>query len=226
MLEHQQLYNTAKWKRLRKKFLFENPRCVMCLAMNKQSPATEVDHIVPHCGDPELFWDWDNLQALDRSCHSSKTWYETIKSPYLPKSIRPNSKDITLLFGPPCSGKTTWAKKQDCKVIDFDDIKRDISGHNPYDMPSHYMPTCIAVRNKLIKDTKGRMIIIGTLPNPKHRTDWLNKLNAKPLMMITSQHECIRRLKNSNRPNIGGQVALIKKWFELFKPLGNEGFIS
>jgi hypothetical protein len=194
--------------------------------MNRQTPATVVDHIIPHTGDPELFWDVDNLQGLCDPCHNSKTWYETVKSPYLPKNIKPKSNDITLLFGPPCSGKTTWAKKQDAKVIDFDDIKATVSGCDPYDMPPHYMPTCIAVRNKLIKETKGRMIIIGTLPNPKHRADWLSKLNAKPLMMITPMHECIRRLKATNRPNINGQVALIKKWFDEFRPTGHEEFVS
>jgi len=198
----------------------------MCLAMNRQTPATVADHIIPHTGDSNLFWDVDNLQSLCDRCHNQKTWYETIKSPYLPKNIRPKSKDITLLFGAPCSGKSTWAKKQGCKVIDFDDIKKTVSGVNPYETPSQYIPTCMAIRNQLIETIKERVIIIGSLPNPKHRTDWISKLKAKPLMMITGEHECIRRLKQSNRPNINGQIALIKQWFAMFKPLGNEGFIS
>ena len=35
--------------------------------------ATDVDHIVPHRGDPALFWDEENWQALCHSCHSKKT---------------------------------------------------------------------------------------------------------------------------------------------------------
>jgi 5-methylcytosine-specific restriction protein A len=35
--------------------------------------ATVVDHIKPHQGDPELFWDSENLQALCAPCHSRKT---------------------------------------------------------------------------------------------------------------------------------------------------------
>ena len=34
---------------------------------------TDVDHIVPHRGDPRLFWDEENWQALCHSCHSKKT---------------------------------------------------------------------------------------------------------------------------------------------------------
>lgn len=196
----------------------------MCLAMNRQTPATVVDHIIPHCGNSQLFWSTDNYQSLCPTCHNSKTWYESIKSTRLPRNIRPRSKDITLLFGPPCSGKTTHANKQGVKVIDFDDIKKTVSGKD-YDMPQHYMPTCIAIRNKLIERTKGPMIIIESLAKPIDREDWIKKLKARPTLMITPQHECIKRLKASNRPNIKGQVALIKRWFEEFKPLGNESFI-
>jgi 5-methylcytosine-specific restriction endonuclease McrA len=34
-------------------------------------PATVVDHIKPHRGDPELFWDASNHQALCKHCHDS-----------------------------------------------------------------------------------------------------------------------------------------------------------
>ncbi|MFA5379199.1 MAG: HNH endonuclease signature motif containing protein, partial [Dehalococcoidia bacterium] len=45
-----------------------NPICVMC-----GRPATDVDHIEPHCGDYDKFWDESNLSALCHSCHSRKT---------------------------------------------------------------------------------------------------------------------------------------------------------
>lgn len=34
---------------------------------------TDVDHIVPHRGDPELLYDEANLQSLCHECHSKKT---------------------------------------------------------------------------------------------------------------------------------------------------------
>ena len=198
----------------------------MCLAAGRQTPANEVDHIIPHCGNIELFWDKENYQSLCKRCHSSKTFYETIKTTRLPRNIDPKSKDITLLFGPPSSGKTTHAKTMTGKVIDLDDIKRTISGQNPYEMDSKYLSACIAVRNKMIKYTNGPLVIIATLSDKTVREDWINKLNAKPLMMITHEHECIRRLKKSDRPNIQGHIALIKRWFSTFKPLGNEHFVQ
>lgn len=44
-----------------------------CLASNLVTAAVEVDHIVPHRGDPALMWDSDNWQALCKHCHSVKT---------------------------------------------------------------------------------------------------------------------------------------------------------
>lgn len=35
--------------------------------------ATIVDHIIPHKGNMELFWDRDNWQAMSKECHDKKT---------------------------------------------------------------------------------------------------------------------------------------------------------
>ncbi len=36
-------------------------------------PATDVDHVIPHRGNEQLFWDEENWQALYHECHSRKT---------------------------------------------------------------------------------------------------------------------------------------------------------
>lgn len=41
----------------------------MCSAMGRVTSATVVDHIVPHRGNNELFWDKSNWQALCKPCH-------------------------------------------------------------------------------------------------------------------------------------------------------------
>ena len=35
--------------------------------------ATVVDHVVPHRGDPELFWDETNWPPACKPCHDAKT---------------------------------------------------------------------------------------------------------------------------------------------------------
>ena len=64
---------SRRWRRARKQFLLINSLCVHCLQENKITPATEVDHIIDHKGDPELFWDINNWQGLCKPCHSRKT---------------------------------------------------------------------------------------------------------------------------------------------------------
>lgn len=66
-------YRTAKWRRLRARRLDESPLCVECLVVAVIIAATDVDHVVPHRGDPVLFWDYANTQSLCHQHHSQKT---------------------------------------------------------------------------------------------------------------------------------------------------------
>ena len=63
----------GRWQRYRDTFLAANPLCVRHLAQGQTEPATVVDHITPHKGNEELFWDPDNHQALCKLCHDRKT---------------------------------------------------------------------------------------------------------------------------------------------------------
>ncbi|UFT98103.1 HNH endonuclease [Radiobacillus kanasensis] len=65
-------YNYS-WQKYRVMFLRRNPLCKSCSARGHTVPATEVDHIEPHRGDKELFWDPNNHQGLCNTCHSRKT---------------------------------------------------------------------------------------------------------------------------------------------------------
>lgn len=64
------------WQRESKRFLQEHPLCVQCERQGRYVKATVVDHIVPHRGDQNLFWDRDNWQPLCKQCHDRKTLQE------------------------------------------------------------------------------------------------------------------------------------------------------
>lgn len=66
----------STWRKARKRYLKRNPLCVRCLKQNKTVKAEVVDHIKPHRGDPVLFWDESNWQALCKRCHDRKTMTE------------------------------------------------------------------------------------------------------------------------------------------------------
>lgn len=61
-----------RWQQARAIYLRQNPFCRMCASENRMVAATVVDHIVPHKGDPILFWDqYNNWQPLCATHHSA-----------------------------------------------------------------------------------------------------------------------------------------------------------
>ncbi|MNY21286.1 HNH endonuclease [compost metagenome] len=65
-------YN-SQWRKARKGFLLKHPLCKHCRDRDRLTEATVVDHIIPHKGDKELFWDRQNWQPLCKKCHDIKT---------------------------------------------------------------------------------------------------------------------------------------------------------
>ena len=91
-LNRLELYNSAKWKAVRKGFLRGSPTCCRCGA-----PAEIVDHKKGHhIGKDkygktwkDYFWEVDNFQSMCWSCHSRKTCLEDMKN----KPKRMTAKD-------------------------------------------------------------------------------------------------------------------------------------
>ena len=67
-----------RWRIARELFLARNPFCADpdCRHGGRLVPAEVVDHVVPHRGDPRLFWDYSNWQPLCEECHNRKTMRE------------------------------------------------------------------------------------------------------------------------------------------------------
>lgn len=78
---HQRGYD-GRWRKARKSFLVSHPLCEHCKEQGVVTLATVVDHIVPHKGNKELFWDMDNWQSLCESCHNRKTASEDMGAWY------------------------------------------------------------------------------------------------------------------------------------------------
>lgn len=64
-----------KWNKARIAYLVEHPLCECKACQDSGQPllADVVDHIIPHRGNMELFWDKKNWQAMNHICHSRKT---------------------------------------------------------------------------------------------------------------------------------------------------------
>lgn len=71
---HREVYNSPRWRGLRRKVLRAEP---WCRTPDCTNLATDVDHIVPIDDDPGLTWEESNLQPLCAKHHGQKTARET-----------------------------------------------------------------------------------------------------------------------------------------------------
>jgi 5-methylcytosine-specific restriction protein A len=63
----------SRWRKVGEAFLAQHPLCAACRDQGRLVAATVVDHVVPHRGDPKLFWDGGNWAPACKTCHDAKT---------------------------------------------------------------------------------------------------------------------------------------------------------
>ena len=71
------LYNMPAWKKASKAHLRAKPLCAECERQGNYKEAQCVDHIEPHNGDMNKFWNTENWQSLCNRCHAIKTLKES-----------------------------------------------------------------------------------------------------------------------------------------------------
>ena len=74
---YKHLYNSSAWRKLRQLvWQRDSYTCQLCGATDTQLVA---DHVQPHRGNTDLFYEMDNLVTLCKACHDYKTRQEIIK---------------------------------------------------------------------------------------------------------------------------------------------------
>ena len=67
------LYQKQRWRKASKLFRTNNPLCRYCERAGRVKAAAVVDHIEPHKGNLDLFWNEENWQSLCAKCHNEKS---------------------------------------------------------------------------------------------------------------------------------------------------------
>jgi 5-methylcytosine-specific restriction protein A len=70
-LAYRAWYKSPSWEIMRDLRLTANPFCAYCERQGRLVRATVCDHVRPHRGDPDLFFDLENTQSLCKRCHDS-----------------------------------------------------------------------------------------------------------------------------------------------------------
>ena len=127
---HQRGYD-AEWKKHRNQFLLEHPLCVECRRKGYVMPATVVDHIIPHKGDKDLFWNKSNWQPLCETHHNIKTasedrgaWMPVVNKQDDPIYINPfEIGDVLVIINDVVRSRINCDDQKQWEVIDILDGK-------------------------------------------------------------------------------------------------------
>ena len=126
---------------------------------------------------------------------------------------------IYLVYGPPCSGKSTYIKEHMVEgdiVCDVDLLYAAISGRDPHDADLYAHETALLLKEKLldiIRDREGgwRNAYVTSLANtPEKLKADMARINAdEAICMDTPKEVCLERAKG--RPPYFS--LLIEEWF-------------
>lgn len=215
----------ANWRRLRAMHLAQEPLCRHCGRQGIVTPASEVDHIVPRSnGGSDKY---ENLQALCKSCHSRKTYREMAGN----RQYEPSTIPVTIVAGPPGSGKTTYVQQRarwGDLVIDVDALYAALSGLPWYEKPLDLLPFVLDARDAVIarlarQSDVGRAWIITGEPDTDKLDELREALEATELIVLdVSQEECYKRVRGDSRraDKAEQQCKLVDSWFKAHKRVG------
>jgi len=203
-----------RWRATSKGFLRAHPfcQCADCDEGRKAlTPATVVDHVIPHRGNMAVFWDPLNWQAMAKRCHDRKRWRESIvgdndrmfQELRMPSDLAASRIPCIIVCGPPGGGKSSYVREhaglRDI-VIDLDKIMQGLSGLPEHQTNRRWLPQALAERNRQLRALASdamheRAWFIIAAPNKIERALWAQRLGATVKVLAPPFSECIRRIK-------------------------------
>lgn len=204
----------------RRRRLAAEPLCRHCREKGRVTQATVPDHVIPLAlGGSD---DDDNIQCLCEACHAIKTAAEGAASGGAanhPDWLKPSAIPLTIVSGPPCSGKSTHVEQHARpidEVIDLDRIFAEIRpGYRHWSgmLDRDTFNTAIRVRNArlgaLVQRREGRAYFIVSAPSEAERRWWQGKLGGTVLLLDPGADECRRRALARGTP---AAIAGIEDW--------------
>lgn len=219
--------------------------------------ANVADHIVKHNGDADLFWDGE-LQSLCKTCHDSLKqsqekggavavigvdgWPigDRIPKPgdnggmARPAWFRPVHVPLTIVCGPPASGKSTYVRNNAGSrdlVICSDAIAVKLFGgdkrHGGSLAPSQWRDV-MRVRNEMIGDLMrpasrkrwDRAWLINTLPKASDRQWFKSKLSPSDIVVLETPIDvCLSRAKEDalrGDKRSRDAIEAIHRWWSIY----------
>ena len=237
MKTQEQFYKSKQWLDFRKLLIAERTDAdgfVHCARCNK-AIIHKYDLIVHHkielndfnVNDATVSLNPDNCECICFSCHNKEHDRFGDKRG---GSYKPQPKKVYIVYGAPCSGKSSWVKENaapDDLVVDLDSIWQMISINERYTKPAALKGTVFQMRDALydvIKYRSGKwhnayIITGGALKGDRERL--IKRVGADELIFIdASFEECMQRVKTRGMTDDQQMkwITFIQNWFESFQP--------
>lgn len=235
-------YKTAEWRALRLKILERDGyRCrATGVPLHGKYPDPDspvIDHIIPHLGDPRLFWDESNLQAISRAYHDSQKKAQERAQfgslPY-PRDLQPAACRLTIVCGPPAGGKSHYVSENagaDDIVIDLDQIASRIALTRMHAWPKTYLNAALRVRNEMLRSLTNApagasaWFIVGE-PRASGRKFWRNQLKPQSvIVLLTTEHICREQAKRDADRDFSTACQIIDEWWYRYEPDAGDTFV-
>ena len=235
MMENtQQFYKSKTWESFRKIIIEQRTdadgfiKCAIC----GKPILKKYDLIIHHkieltdnnINDFTISLNPDLVECVHFKCHNKihNRFTEGHNSTYT--AVK---KHVYIVYGSPCSGKTTWVHENataDDLIVDMDSIWQMISINDRYVKPAALKSVVFDMRDKLydiIKYRSGKwhnayVITGGAMKGDRDRL--VARIGADDLIFIdTPKNECIRRC--IERKDLSEEwIQYVNDWFDQFQP--------
>lgn len=191
-------YASRPWRELRRAIIAERgPTCERCgkvILCESEIIGHHKIRLTPdNVSDAGVALNPDNVSIICAECHDIE--HKRFKGSTA-------HKDVYLIYGAPCSGKTTLVEQMRERgdlVIDMDLIYMAVSGCAKYDKPNALKNNAFAVRDLLLDNVKTRFgfwqraFIVGGYPHRAQREDLERRLGAEVIYCDATIDECLAR---------------------------------
>lgn len=142
----------------------------------------------------------------------------------MPTDLKPSAIPLTILCGPPGSGKSTYLRQHAGPhdiIIDLDAIMQRISGMPEHHTSPRWLKPALDERNKQLRalntdTTHAKAWFIVSAPNPSERKTWARRLGGTIVTLDTPLAECIRRINAdpSRRGHTERMIKAAREWWK------------
>jgi 5-methylcytosine-specific restriction endonuclease McrA len=247
--ETRKLHKTARWEKLRWSVLLRDQfTCQICFRLEGDTSRLVCDHVEPHRGNVEKFWAGP-FQTLCKGCHDGVKQKEEIAAraaglevyggkpaSYRPEWLRPSAIPLTIVCGPPASGKSYYVRQHAGStdlVIDLDMIVADLSGQpvsHRWDR-ERWLQMALRKRNAMLGELSKhpawpRAWLIMTEASAERRAWWADKMQPKAVVVIeASEAQCMAHASYDAGRDMHRTMLMVRRWWSEYKPRSDDQII-